>query len=213
MCSQHIGMGARILEIGAGPPNLTSEYLASIGEVHGIDIDPDVATNQALQTSTVLKENIYPFENESFDACVSNYVLEHVSDPRAHFGQVKRVLRPGGTYLFRTPNIFHYVAMVSRFTPHSFHKLVANRLRDLPREAHDPYPTVYKANSRRSIAALAAEVGLEIVDLRMVEKEPLYGLSNRVLFMCFLVYERLVNRSEVFAPLRANIFGVLKRPL
>ena len=46
----------------------------------------------------------------------------------------------------------------------------------------------------------------------MVEKEPSYGMASRPLFVTFMIYERIVNSSALFAALRVNIFGVLERP-
>lgn len=42
-------------------------------------------------------------EPESFDAVVSLYVLEHVSDPRAFLAKVLHLLRPGGLAIIRVP--------------------------------------------------------------------------------------------------------------
>jgi hypothetical protein len=52
---------------------------------------------------------------------------------------------------------------------------------------------------------------LEVESLEMVEKEPSYGMLARPLFLAFMAYERLVNASDRFAPLRANIFVVLRK--
>lgn len=41
-------------------------------------------------------KSAWPYEDESFDAVVSNQVLEHVSDLDAFMSQLSRVLRPGG---------------------------------------------------------------------------------------------------------------------
>ena len=56
-------------------------------------------------------------------------------------------------YVFRTPNLYHFIPLVSRLAPHRFHQAVANRLRNLPREAPDPYRTYYRLNSRGAIRA------------------------------------------------------------
>lgn len=214
LCASVIKRGGDILEIGSGPPNATSEFLKPLGRLQGIDVDPDIVTNDALELAHVLKGDAdeYPFADITFDACVSNYVVEHVADPEAHLREIFRVLKPGGVYVFRAPNFLHYVSVVSHLTPHWFHKLVANRLRNLPGEAHDPYPTQYKLNSRSQVRSTGERIGFEVEVLRMIEKEPMYGLSSRFLFMSFMAYERVVNSSDAFAGFRSNILAVLKKP-
>lgn len=198
----------KILEIGAGPSNTTSDYLKTLGELHGIDVDREVLDNQALASSAVFTDE-FPFPDETFDSCVSNYVCEHLDDPRKHLTEVWRVLKPGGNYVFRTPNRFHYTAIVSRLTPHSFHLKVANKLRAI--DGHDPYPTRYRLNSRARILLLARELGFTVEHLRLVEKEPSYGMSSRFLFLAFTAYERLINSAEIFAQLRASLFVALRK--
>ena len=209
MIAQRTPRGGRILEIGAGPSNQTSRFLAGLGQVHGLDPDPDVASNDALASWALMEGPRYPFDDGAFDICVSNYVIEHVEDAQAHLVEISRVLAPGGAYLFRTPNFFHYVGLAAHFTPHSFHLQVANRLRDAPEDSHDPYPTMYRLNTRRAIRRSAAAAGFTVEQLSMVESEPMYGLSNRALFLLFMAYERVVNCSEIFAGLRVNILGSL----
>jgi len=155
---------AAILEIGSGPQNATSDYLARLGKVSGLDVSEEVFTNPALREAKVFNGTTSPFSDESFDVCVSNYVLEHVGDAEIHFREVSRVLRAGGFYFFRTPNIWHYVTIGSRLLPHSLHVAMANRMRSL-KDAHDPYPTYYRANSRHILSRLSRGAGLAPVRL------------------------------------------------
>jgi SAM-dependent methyltransferase len=202
----------KILEIGAGPSNRSSDYLATLGELHGLDIDSEVLSNKALTTASVIKDRLpFPFRDSLFDACASDFVCEHLADPRCHLEEIWRVLKPGGVYLFRTPNKFHYVAIVSAWTPHSFHLKIANRLS--LSDGHDPYPTYYRFNSRAKISQLAREVGFEVDYLKTTEWEPSYGMSSRFLFLLFTMYERFVNSSAFFSDLRANLFVVLRKPM
>jgi SAM-dependent methyltransferase len=204
--------GGEILEIGAGPENTTTAFLRSLGNVHGLDPDETVMANPDLTTATVLDGATYPFSDESFDTCVSNYVVEHLADPIGHLREVQRVLRPGGAYVFRTVNGWHYVALISRVTPDWVHKLVANRVRALPAETHAPYPTVYAMNSVHKIRTVARAVGLDLSLVQQVEKEPYYGRFSRVVFLLMVLYERVVNSCDYFGPLRANLFVVLRKP-
>jgi SAM-dependent methyltransferase len=212
LCRGSIRKGAEILEFGSGPSNKTSAFLSTIGPLDGADVDPDVRGNPHLRRAVVLEGGRVPCPDASYDACVSNFVLEHVASPAQHLAEVRRVLRPGGVYVFRTPNRWHYVALVADATPHWFHELVANRLRRLPPTAHDPYPTYYRINTRRAVIREARAAGFEVAELRTIEKEPSYGLASRPLFVAFMAYERLVNATDLCADLRANVLAVLRKP-
>jgi SAM-dependent methyltransferase len=211
LCASVIPAGSNIMEIGSGPPNPTSRFLHSLGRLTGVDVDPEIYTNDALDSAHVLTCDTYPAEDNTFDACVSSSVIEHITDPASHMKEVKRVLKPNGVYVFRTPNRFHYITIVAHLTPHWFHKLVANRLRNLPAGSHEPYPTFYRMNSRSSIERIAREAGLHVEQLRLIEKEPWYGRSSRILFLAFVLYERLVNSHQLLARFRVNFLAVLRK--
>jgi SAM-dependent methyltransferase len=211
LCRDAAPDGAKILEVGSGPSNSTSAFLSTLGEVHGIDVDEEVHGNVHLTSSAVIDGNRFPFADASFDLAVSNYVVEHVSDVSAHLAETCRLLRPGGRYLFRTPNLWHYVALASRALPHRAHKRVANDLRNLPADSHEPWPTVYAMNTPRAVRRHATRAGFEVERLDMVEKEPSYGMIARPLFFAFMTYERIVNASERLAAFRANMFVCLRK--
>jgi SAM-dependent methyltransferase len=212
LCREVIGPGSRILEIGAGPSNPTTAFLATLGPVRGIDLDPDVRSNSSLTEADLLETEALPYPDSSFDACVSNYVLEHVSDPDRHFSEVSRILKAGGCYIFRTPNRRHYTAIGAWLIPHAFHTKMSSRLRNRPDGSHESYRTYYRANSRRALTTLSKETGFRIQELRFIEREPSYGMLARPLFLVGMAYERLVNATPLAGDLRANILGVLRKP-
>jgi SAM-dependent methyltransferase len=170
-----------------------------------------VKSNSALANSEVVNSETLPFGNSRFDACFSSWVLEHVENPRAHLMEVSRVLKPGGRYVARTPNRFHYISLVAAATPHWFHKLVANRLRALPDESHEPWPTYYKLNSRRAVRKAAAASGLGVCAIEMIEAEPSYGFAARPLFLLMMGYERFVNSNSRLQGLRHTMIIVLEK--
>ena len=212
VCRENILPRSRILEIGAGPTNECSQMLSGIGEVTGIDIDPDVKNNGFLSRSVVYDGRKMPFDDETFDACVSNWVLEHVEHPIDHFREVARVLRPEGVYCLRTPNLFHYVSIAARLLPHSMHLMLANRLRGLDDDAHAPYPTWFRSNTRRKLEKLCHMAGLNKPAIVMLEPEPAYGNVHPILFYPFMAYERLVNSSSIFEGMRITILLAARKP-
>lgn len=211
ICKSHFLEGQPILEIGAGPANPTTSFLSRLAPVTGLDVSDEVLSNPDLTKALVYQDGSMPLPDSSFGMCVSNYVLEHVADPHTHFLEVCRVLKPGGTYCFRTPNRFHYVTLGASLLPHSLHLRWANKLRQLDKKAHEPWPTVYRANSRRKLLKLARNTCFSAEELRMIEPEPTYGAAHWLLFYPMMAYERVVNSSELFDSLRVNILGIFRK--
>jgi ubiquinone/menaquinone biosynthesis C-methylase UbiE len=96
-----------VLEIGAGTaPNLT--YYAA--DVHWLGIEPNPAMfRYAQQTAQQLGKTIelregnaehLPALSGTMDAVVSTHVLCSVRDPGQVMGEILRVLKPGGQFIF-----------------------------------------------------------------------------------------------------------------
>ncbi len=211
---RHLRHDTVLLNLGAGPP--TNDPVrclkGEVARVTGADVDPVVLQNHELDDAIVVTDGALPFEDDRFDIVLSDYVLEHVEQPRRFIAEVRRVLKPSGSFFFRTPNMYHYVALIARLTPYRFHTLLANRVRGLPKEAHEPHRTFYLLNNRQAISQAAADCGFGLVELRLCEAEPMYLRFNSLAFLTGVLYERVVNRFEKLAPLRANIFGRLSDP-
>jgi SAM-dependent methyltransferase len=74
-----------------------------------------------------------PFRDASFDAVLSCGVLEHVQDPNGSLEEIRRVLRPGGTfYLYNLPNRWAYTERIARLLGLYYHgKLPDDRVYSL----------------------------------------------------------------------------------
>jgi SAM-dependent methyltransferase len=205
--------GWLVLEIGAGPQNRTSAKIVSLGaRLVGVDIDFDVRTNPDLALAVQYDGARLPFQDHVFDACVSDYVLEHIADPATHFAEVSRVLKKGGSYCFRTPNLYHFLPLFSKAVPHTVHLRLANQLRGREEGAHDPYPTHYRANTRSVLLRLARASQLDVPEFYLLEKEPSYARTSKALFFAMMTYERIVNRFRALANLRINIICRMQKP-
>ncbi|KAM3243723.1 hypothetical protein ACQJBY_055581 [Aegilops geniculata] len=104
--------GKNVLELGVGTgPNL--KYYASADGVNVIGVDPNMYMEEysrAAATSAGLPLSNFTFrrgvgealpaEDGSMDAVIGTLVLCSVKDTDMALGEIKRVLKPGGLYLF-----------------------------------------------------------------------------------------------------------------
>lgn len=206
----HLQPSSTVLDLGAGAgivPQMNFRGLAS--SVSGVDLDPRVMGNPFLDEWRVADVAGVPYENDRFDLVFSDNVLEHLEKPLEVFREVARVLTPGGVFLFKTPNKWHYVAAIARLTPHGLHRYV-NRLRG--REEGDTFPTLYRANTKSDIRRLADQCGLSIISVERIEGRPEYLRLTWPTYVLGAAYERLVNASELFASGRVLLIGTVRKP-
>jgi SAM-dependent methyltransferase len=200
-----------VLDLGAGAGSLNSYELK--GRVHrivGVDADPRVGLNPLLDCGLRADIAALPFRAASFDVVFSIYVLEHVEHPERLASEIARVLRPGGVFLSLTPNLVHYVSLISRFTPMAFHRWL-NEKRG--RSAEDTFPTCYRMNTRSSLTRHFQSAGLELVTLEGVEVQPNYLTFSAVTYLLGIGYERIVNASRHLSALRVNLIPVFRKPV
>jgi SAM-dependent methyltransferase len=200
---------ALVLDLGAGAGILPQmDFKGSALKVCGIDLEPRVRTNPLLDEGRQAAADQIPYENDTFDMVFSNNVLEHLASPVAVFREVHRVMKPGGFFLFKTPNVWHYVPIIARLTPQKFHhRIVGGR----GRESEDVFPKFYRANSRDAVVRLADSAGFDVVSIERLEGRPEYLRMFGITYLAGLAYERLVNSVEAFAPLRVILIGQLQK--
>jgi SAM-dependent methyltransferase len=146
-----------------------------------------------------------PFADGTFDIAISSHVAEHLAQPERVFGELARVIKPGGRLLILTPNRWHYVTVSSALLPHRFH-LTYNRWRGV--DEHDIFPTVYRANTARRLRALYEGAGFEVDSLEQFETEPEYLAFSTPTYALGVGFERLVNRFDRLKHLRVNLLAV-----
>lgn len=101
---------------------------------------------------------VLPFEDGSFDLVLSCGVLEHVEDPDGNLDEIRRVLRPGGTfYVTNLPNRYSYTERIARLLGLYYHGQLPN-------------DSVYTA---RTALQLLERHGFQVVELRRRHMLPL----------------------------------------
>jgi SAM-dependent methyltransferase len=97
-----------ILEIGSGTGALLNRLRVQGCRIQGVDVnDRLIGEGRAWFGELPIQQvtgTALPFADRRFDIVMSFDVLEHIPDSDAHLREVRRVLRPGGSYLLQTPN-------------------------------------------------------------------------------------------------------------
>lgn len=201
---------AAVLDLGAGAGIVREmDFRGRAVRICGVDLDPRVEENPMLDEGKVADAGHIPYPAGTFDLVFADNVLEHLPDPSSVFSEVERVLKPGGVFLFKTPNKWHYMPVIARLTPHAFHRFV-NRMRG--RSEVDTFPTRYLANSRGTVYMLAAAAGLEVAAIERIESRPEYLRMTWVTYLPGILYERLVNSMNLLSGLRILLMGQLRKP-
>jgi SAM-dependent methyltransferase len=98
-----VGIGARdeVLDVGCGPGPLTSALAERAGAVAAVDPSRSfVAACRARVPRADVREGSaesLPFEDDGFDAILSQLVVNFLRDAEAGVREMRRVARPGGT--------------------------------------------------------------------------------------------------------------------
>ena len=198
-----------VLDLGAGAGIVEQMNFRGLSrKVCGVDLDPRVVANPMLDEGRVTDAGRITYGDRQFDVVFADNVLEHLEAPLKVFQEVARVLKPGGVFLFKTPNKWHYMPTIARLTPHGFHRFV-NRLRG--RAEADTFPTLYRANTKGDVIQLAKSAGLVVERLERFEGRPEYLRMAGLTYLFGAAYERLVNTTELLAPLRILLIGALRK--
>ena len=105
----------RILEVGCGHADVAIQYVAAhCSELVITDMIPHFDVTKLPSNVLFKKEDAtrLSFKDESFDGIYSVEVIEHVDNPENFIHEGLRVLKPGGTLFFTTPNRHRLTALV-----------------------------------------------------------------------------------------------------
>lgn len=166
-----------------------------VSEVVGLDVDEAVLQNPSVDWGYVLDSSgRWPLEDASVDLIFSDWTLEHVENPGVVGVEAARVLKDGGWFCARTPNLHGYIAVASRLVPDRMQSRVLAKAQP-HRESRDVFPTRYLLNTRASVQE-------HFPDFQVIEYgvfgEPAYFGSSRLAWRFVQLAHRLLPNR--FAP-------------
>jgi len=151
-------------------------------------------------------ENL-PFRSNFFDLTTANMVVEHLKNPNVLLKEVNRILKPGGIFIFHTPNILGYSMMMARMVPDIFKNKLIYLIQG--RSEEDIFDTHYKLNSRRIIHSLSVKNGFSIVKIKMSVSSAYFVMIPPVVVIELIWIRLLMTHS--YEQIRTNIIAILKK--
>ncbi|HEX2477290.1 MAG TPA: glycosyltransferase [Lacipirellulaceae bacterium] len=131
------GAVPRVLDLGAGSGGM-SQLLHEAGyRVDACDLEPRLFQFAAVECRPADLGERLPYNDATFDGVICVEVLEHVDGHERLFREVKRILKPGGVFLFTTPNVMSIKSRLSFLWtgfPHSFYPLEVGK--QSPQQRH-----------------------------------------------------------------------------
>lgn len=212
---ESVAVGCRWLDLGCGHQLLPGWRAKQERELTArpsclVGLDPEfaaVARHQTIPSRACGDAGALPFRDESFDLVTANMVVEHLKDPSLQFAEIARVLRPGGRFLFHTPNAGGYPTLMARAVPDALRGMAARIIERRPSE--DRFPTFYRANSPTTITRAAEAAGLRVEEIRFVRSNAMFWFLPPIAVV-ELMFLRTLGRKR-FAGLRPNLIVTLTR--
>jgi len=208
--------GPRWLELGCGWHLLREwqekeerDLVATVPFLVGLEVDEGaLRKHRTIKDRVVGTASTLPFHDESFDIISANMVVEHLDEPAVQFAEIRRALRPGGVFVFHTPNLHGYIATTARLLP----EFVKGPLIQLleKRTAQDVYPTFYRANTKEQVEELAMQTGFDVVRISRVTSTAQTAVVTPVAFF-ELLWLRMLERWPRLEPFRTNLIVELRR--
>jgi SAM-dependent methyltransferase len=197
-----LGPDSVVLDLGCGrgvaaedPVPMRRELQMLRGKcarVLGADVDAGAADNPNIDEFHLIADGRVPVPDATVDLCLADFVVEHVQDVEGFFSETARLLQPGGYLCIRTPNTWSYMGVASRLVPTKLHARVLGRVQADRRE-EDIFPTVYRCNTTRKLAAALDRHGFEAV-VQTQEPEPAYLSFSGILYALGVFHQRHAPR-------------------
>lgn len=120
--SHMVGTGHDVLELGCGLGDRAGSIARMGNQVTGLEISEEIVAKgreQYREVRFVVDDAVHlrNVDDNAFDVVLSSQLIEHFhpEDVPAHIEAVARVLRPGGRYIFDTPNRLLGPADISKY--------------------------------------------------------------------------------------------------
>lgn len=180
-----------LVDVGCGRTNYGEVVYRKAGKRIGVDVDPYAKENTLMDEVHIMESDAHiPLPDACADVVTAQWVVEHVRDPDVFFSEIKRILLPGGAFVFMTTNIRSPMMAITSLVPTGLKSWFRARFLGYARD--ETFPTVYAMNSRSRIEELCAQHGFELCSLDHIESFGYFRFSRIALSM-YLVFVKLLR--------------------
>lgn len=192
---------------GRGAPVL-QKYRGLAARLVGIDMVPftDSLSGIELLQGDLSRTGL---ADSSVDVVMARSVMEHVLHPDDAYREMARVLKPGGSFVFLTANLWDYASLIAMIVPNRLHPWIVRKTEG--RAEEDVFPTAYRCNTRRKIYQCAHRAGLTVARFDYLTQYPNYLMFNGALFLLGAGYERLVAKTPGLQFLQGWILATITK--
>ncbi len=203
------GENLQVFDAGCGNGNyVIDENRKKIGWAIGLDVSQEfVEKNVCLDEIIVGSLESIPLQDSSIDVCVSLWVLEHIENPKKVFSEIARILKPGGYFLFATPNKNFWLLKLAQIVKSNAVNHIINK-RLFGRNSEDIFKTYYLANKVPDLEGLLPE-DIKGVELRY-NFDPSYTSFNKATNMLTMLTHKFFSKLG-FKFTYPHIIGVLQK--
>ncbi len=169
------------VEIGPGTRPLLPRFPDGFRRI-GVDLSLSQEAVSAFDECHEGRADELPFATASIDAIVGKWVLEHVEYAQGSIDEIARVLKPGGAFVFMTPNrnypVFFGSLVLQKILPFSLAQGVISSL--TKRRPADVYRSFYRLSTKARLERMWLPYGNSYIDIVEGETVP-YGVNLRYL--------------------------------
>jgi SAM-dependent methyltransferase len=203
---KHLTTDSAVLDLGCGRTGGMERFWRRARLAVGIDPDLQSLSDRGAGMAVLQGGGEHlPFPDATFDIVVSVWVLEHLEAPERVFAEVARVMKPGGHFIFLTPNALNPLVFgnrVGQVAPWLQQQLVSGVY---GREKGDTFAVRYRANTASRLRTIAGETGFAVAELKVIA-DPTYVAFNALMFRAAVLGERMLP-----AGLGVHLLGDLER--
>jgi SAM-dependent methyltransferase len=203
----------RILDAGCGKRSILSFFDGIENfSVVGCDIISDIKESSfdydELAVASI--ENL-PFKENSFNVVIATFLIEHLTNPYNAFAEIFYAMKPGGFFVFVTPNLLNYtiqIANISKknsFIHRSLRYMVLGKTR-----YYDNPPVYYKCNLGHKLEKTLTDTGFNKIELSYVGNASFYFKHIPVIHAISKIGDRITNR--IGRNLKSVLLGVFQKP-